>query len=95
MNLAGTALSILLLVSAPAWASDDTPLDQAVIEGAAVSGVGRLGKGECSPGLGNRRVRESHSLLANVLRKPELHNRGDPQLVAVWEYAEPELRVRG
>ena len=43
MKLAGTALSILLLVSGPAWASDDTPLDQAVIEGAAVSGAqGRI-----------------------------------------------------
>ena len=53
MNLAGTALSILLLVSAPAWASDDTPLDQAVIEGAAVSGAqGRIAVNQAA-GTGN------------------------------------------
>ena len=53
MNLAGTALSILLLVSGPAWASDDTPLDQAVIEGAAVSGAqGRIAVNQAA-GTGN------------------------------------------
>ncbi len=53
MNFAGTALSILLLVSGPAWASDDTPLDQAVIEGAAVSGAqGRIAVNQAA-GTGN------------------------------------------
>ena len=53
MNLAATALSILLLVSGPAWASDDTPLDQAVIEGAAVSGAqGRIAVNQAA-GTGN------------------------------------------
>ena len=53
MKLAGTALSILLLVSGPAWASDDTPLDQAVIEGAAVSGAqGRIAVNQAA-GTGN------------------------------------------
>ena len=53
MKLAATALSILLLVSGPAWASDDTPLDQAVIEGAAVSGAqGRIAVNQAA-GTGN------------------------------------------
>ena len=53
MNFAGTALSILLLVSGPAWASDDTPIDQAVIEGAAVSGAqGRIAVNQAA-GTGN------------------------------------------
>ena len=53
MKLAATALSILLLVSGPAWASDDTPLDQAVSDGAAVSGAqGRIAVNQAA-GTGN------------------------------------------
>ena len=53
MKIAGTALSILLLVSGAAWASDDAPLDQAVIEGAAVTGAqGRIAVNQAA-GTGN------------------------------------------